>query len=152
MILSSVSDSLTFSLVKLLLAFASTVSLGLGSRWNPWPYFFVHSKTFTCFEMGPPQRQEGSDYCRSLPLYWGVTRAGTYSPTSRFLHTPLTNFRSKSHYDRRSVGQSVLGSSPISGPRPDFCYCQTFAVSSTWDALSDERTGLSFVTVIFSSA
>jgi hypothetical protein len=32
--------------------------------------------------------------------------------------------RSKSHYGRRSVGQSVLVSSPFWGPRPDFYYCQ----------------------------
>jgi hypothetical protein len=49
--------------------------------------------------------------------------------------------KSKSHYDRQSVGQSVLVSSPIWGPRPDFCYCQTFAVLSMWGALSDKRTG-----------
>jgi hypothetical protein len=27
-------------------------------------------------------------------------------------------------YERRSVGQSILVSSAIWGPRPDFCYCQ----------------------------
>jgi hypothetical protein len=43
----------------------------------------------------------------------------------------LTNFRSKSHYDRRWVGHSVLASSPFLGPRPDFCYCQTVADLST---------------------
>jgi hypothetical protein len=59
--------------------------------------------------------------------------------------------KSKSHYDRRSVGQSVLVSSPIWGPTPDFCYSQTFAVLSMWDDLSDERTGLSFLAVIISS-
>jgi hypothetical protein len=35
-------------------------------------YVFVLSKTFTCFEMGPPlRREEGSDWYWSLPLYWG---------------------------------------------------------------------------------
>jgi hypothetical protein len=29
-----------------------------------------------------------------------------------------------SHYDRRSVGQSIMLSSPIWSSRPDFCYCQ----------------------------
>jgi hypothetical protein len=29
-----------------------------------------------------------------------------------------------------SDGQSVLLSNPIWGPKPDFCYCQTFAVLS----------------------
>jgi hypothetical protein len=32
---------------------------------------------------------------------------------------------SESHYGQRSVGQSVLVSSPFWGQRPDFCYCQT---------------------------
>jgi hypothetical protein len=32
------------------------------------------------------------------------------------------------------------------GLRPDFYYCQTFAGLFMWDALSDERTGLSFTT------
>jgi hypothetical protein len=45
----------------------------------------------------------------------------------------------------RSVGQSILVSSPVWGLRPDFCYCQTFAVLLMWGALFDERTGLSFV-------
>jgi hypothetical protein len=49
----------------------------------------------------------------------------------------LTAVNSKSEtklcYDRRSVG-----------PRPDFCYCQTVAGLLIWDAVSDERTGLSF--------
>jgi hypothetical protein len=39
-------------------------------------------------------------------------------------------------------------SSPIWGPRPDFCYCQTFAVLSMGGALSDERTGLSFMFIL----
>jgi hypothetical protein len=55
--------------------------------------------------------------------------------------------QSQSHYGRRSVGQLVLVSSPIWGPRPDFCYCQTFAVLSMWGALSDERTDLLFVAI-----
>jgi hypothetical protein len=53
----------------------------------------------------------------------------------------IVKSKSESHYDRRPVGQSVLVSSPIRGPRPDFCYCQTFAVLST---------GLSFVAGIVS--
>jgi hypothetical protein len=61
------------------------------------------------------------------------------------------NLKSKSHYDRWSVGQSVLVSSPIWGRRPDFCYCQRTSVLSIWGAHSDERTVLSFVAVIVSS-
>jgi hypothetical protein len=37
-----------------------------------YDHIFVFSKPFTCFEMGPPlQREEGSEYYWSLPLYWG---------------------------------------------------------------------------------
>jgi hypothetical protein len=39
---------------------------------------------------------------------------------------------------------TVVLSSPIWGPRPDFCYCNTVAGLLMWGALSDERTGLSF--------
>jgi hypothetical protein len=38
--------------------------------------------------------------------------------------------KSKSRYDRQSVCQSVLVSSPIWGPTPDFCHSQTVAVFS----------------------
>jgi hypothetical protein len=52
---------------------------------------------------------------------------------------------SKLCYDRRSVGQSVLVLSPLSGaPISDFCYCKTVTVLLMWGALSDQRTGLSF--------
>jgi hypothetical protein len=64
----------------------------------------------------------------------------------------LLKFKSKSHYDRRSVGHSVLVSNPIWGPRLNFCYCQTVAVLSLWGALSEERTGLSFNAVKISSS
>jgi hypothetical protein len=65
-------DSLFQSSI-LLLALTSTVVLGFEPRRDPWPYFYSF-QTFTCFEMGPPFRQEvGSDYCWSLQLYCGVT-------------------------------------------------------------------------------
>jgi hypothetical protein len=47
-------------------------------------------------------------------------------------------------YDRRSVGQSVLGYSTHLRLTTRFYYCQTVAGLLTWGALSDERTGLSF--------
>jgi hypothetical protein len=55
--------------------------------------------------------------------------------------------KSKSHCDWQSVSQSVLVSSPIWGSWPDIYYCLTVTVVSMWGALSDERTGLSFVRV-----
>jgi hypothetical protein len=51
---------------------------------------------------------------------------------------------SKLRYDRRSVGQSVLVSSPHLGPKKNCYYCQTFTGLLMWGGLSDERTGLSF--------
>jgi hypothetical protein len=44
------------------------------------------------------------------------------------------NFKSKSKlcYNRRSVSQSVLVSSPIWSQRPDFYYCQTMMGLLTW--------------------
>jgi hypothetical protein len=70
--------------------------------------------------------------------------------TNNHIFLSLAGIKSKSRYHRRSVGQSVLISSPIWAPRPDFCYCQTFAVLRMWGDLSNERTGLSFVAVIVS--
>jgi hypothetical protein len=56
------------------------------------------------------------------------------------------NSSQKLCYDRRSVGQSVLVSSPTWGPRPDSYYSQTVAGLLTWGVLSDKRRGLSFTT------
>jgi hypothetical protein len=68
-------------------------------------------------------------------------------------YSELTQSKSKSkpRYDRPSVGQSVSVSSPIWGPRPNFCYCQTVEVLLMLDALSHERKGLSFTAVKISS-
>jgi hypothetical protein len=51
--------------------------------------------------------------------------------------------KSKLYYGWRSAGQSVLVSSSIRGPRPDFSYCQTAADLLIWGAFSQERAGLS---------
>jgi hypothetical protein len=55
--------------------------------------------------------------------------------------------KSKSRYDRRSVGRSVLVSSPFRGSRPDINSRLTVTVLSRRGALSGERTGLSFVII-----
>jgi hypothetical protein len=54
-------------------------------------------------------------------------------------------FQSKSHCDSQSVSQEVLVSSSIWGSWPDIYYSLTVTVWFLWGALSDERTGLSFV-------
>jgi hypothetical protein len=71
---------------KLLLALASTVILGFGPLQDPCPYFCLF-ETFVCLEMGPPFWQgEGSDYCWSLRLYWGVTLILAHSLTHSLTH------------------------------------------------------------------
>jgi hypothetical protein len=56
--------------------------------------------------------------------------------------------QSESRCDLRSVGQSVLVSSPIWGSLPEVKYCLTVRVFLKSGAPSDEGSGLSFVTVI----
>jgi hypothetical protein len=60
-------------------------------------------------------------------------------------------WKSKSHCDWQSVSQSGLVSSPIWGSWPVISYCVIVSVLSLWGALSDERSGLSFVRVIVNS-
>jgi hypothetical protein len=43
-------------------------------------------------------------------------------------------------------GSLSWNKAPIWGLQPDFCCCQTVAGLLMWDALSNERTGLSFKT------
>jgi hypothetical protein len=52
-----------------------------------------------------------------------------------------TPSKSKSHYDRRPVGQCVLVSSPVWGSWPDVNYNLTVTVLSISGAPSDERSG-----------
>jgi hypothetical protein len=61
-------------------------------------------------------------------------------------HNKRGSFPKQRQSQSRSVGKSVLVSSPILGPRPHFCYCQTVAGLLMWGALSHERRGLSFKT------
>jgi hypothetical protein len=58
---------------------------------------------------------------------------------------------SKSCDHWQSVSQFALVSNPFWDQRPDFCYWQTVAVLSMWDALSSERSSLSFTAAITSS-
>jgi hypothetical protein len=61
---------------------------------------------------------------------------------------PTSQSQSHIAIDAQSVSQSVLVSIPIWDPWPDIYYCLTVTVLLLWGALSDERTGLSFVRVI----
>jgi hypothetical protein len=46
----------------------------------------------------------------------------------QFSTDSINKSKSELFYDRRSVGQFVSVSSPVWGPRSDFCYCHTFAI------------------------
>jgi hypothetical protein len=52
---------------------------------------------------------------------------------------------SESHCDWQSASLSFLMSSPVRGSWPDINSFLTVTVLSIWGALSDERSGLSFV-------
>jgi hypothetical protein len=107
-----------------------------------------HTLQFTTVRTKSSQSTVLTGHCLAKALQLLCSAA---SAPAGWLLSHTWQFKSKSHYDRRSVGQSVLVSSPIWGPWLDFCYCQTFAVLSLRGAISDERTGLSFVAVVVSS-
>jgi hypothetical protein len=69
-------------------------------------------------------------------LLWGGER-GEYGLSLSLMLRPTVS---------RPVGQSVLEQSTHLGLQPDFYYYQTVAGLLIWDALSDERKGLSFKT------
>jgi hypothetical protein len=76
-------------------------------------------------------------------------------PLNLWLTTNFTDWltrKSKSLYDRWSVDQSVLVSSPIWGSWPDINFCLTFTVLSMSGALSDKRSGLSSVLVTWTAS
>jgi hypothetical protein len=114
---------------RLLMVLASTVILCFWLRREPWPYF-CSFQIYTCFEMGPP--------CPVGPCHIVSERTAENTQESR--------------YDRRSVGQSVLVSSPFWGSWPDINYCLTITVMSMSGAPSDKRSGLSFVLVTWTAS
>jgi hypothetical protein len=82
---------------------------------------------------------------RQLKVCWCGAHSLMRGWVCRLQLRVLNQLKWKLHHDQRSVSQSVLVSSPIWYPRPDFCFCQTVAVLSMWGTLSDERMGLSIV-------
>jgi hypothetical protein len=107
------------------------------------------SPTFSRALRGPLSENNYDDWC--LPACDDVWSSWSL-PTFRRTMLPHTSgcksrqrkSTAKLCYDLRSAGQSALVSSPIWGPRSDFCYSQITAGSFMWGALSDERMGLSF--------
>jgi hypothetical protein len=94
-----------------------------------------------------------------LPLYAGsvlasklkfLTKVILRKPSGqRLLRTAVCEIivksKSKSHYNRQSVGQSVLVSDAHLGPATNFSSSLRFSLDSFWlfcSTLSDERTGL----------
>jgi hypothetical protein len=59
----------------------------------------------------------------------------------RLYRNKLIAPKSKSCYDRRSVGKSVLVSNPVLSPRPYFCYCRIVSGLLMWGALSGKSAG-----------
>jgi hypothetical protein len=79
----------------------SLVSSPVGTR----DVIYVSSKTFTCFEMGPPVlRKERSDYYWPLLLNWGVT-CGSLTLCGQ-LYDP-TALSSEEHHRTRYLGGST---------------------------------------------
>jgi hypothetical protein len=75
-----------------------------------------------------------------------VDRKCLYGIMKRYIRSKTNSMSEpKLYYDRRSVGQYVSVSSPIWGPRPDFYSCQTIEGLLMSGALSNDRTGLSFM-------
>jgi hypothetical protein len=73
------------SVGKLMLALASTVSLGFGSYRDPWPNF-CSFQDFTCFQMGPaPRREEGLTIIGYSPLLGVTLGFGPVHRSSKFL-------------------------------------------------------------------
>jgi hypothetical protein len=129
-------------------------------------HIYLHSRLLRILKWGLPFEKR-----RTLTTTGHSPSTTEWLPTLTHFHSQFTDYllsqviddgarqhqlfrfvtaKSKSRYDRPWVCRSVFVSSPISGPRPDFCYCQTLAVLLVCGALSDERTGLSFVAVILS--
>jgi hypothetical protein len=60
-------------------------------------------------------------------------------------YTEVTQIQSYTHVTTDGQPTSLSWcQAPIYGPKPHFCYCQTVAGLLIRDALSGERTGLSF--------
>jgi hypothetical protein len=89
-----------------------------------------------------------NSYRAIINLYTYILKITTaHSKSSQSPMFSLVTLKSKSHYDRRPVGQSVLVSKPIWVSWPAINYCLTFTVLSMSGAPSDERLDLSSVLV-----
>jgi hypothetical protein len=87
---------------------------------------------------GPPADPTGS--------HWPLTNSAGLKVKFKVTLRPKTSrSKTKSFYDRRSVGQSVLVSSPIWGSWPDINFCLTFTVLSVSGVPSDERSKSKFL-------
>jgi hypothetical protein len=92
------------------------------------------------------------DERRDLPFSVGALTEQSRGPPAPLSQAETECSKSKSHYDRRSVGQSVLVSSPIWVSWPDINFCLSFTVLSMSGAPSDARSGLSSVLVTWTAS
>jgi hypothetical protein len=100
----------------------------LGAHWNSTP---IKKRG-----RGPQETELWVE--TDLKASWGITQQ-----VSRMHTSPESESESYVTTDGQSASLS-WSKVPIWGLRPDLCYCQTVVGLFMWDALSDERTGLSF--------
>jgi hypothetical protein len=94
---------------------------------------------YECLIMHGVMEWDGCRYNYCICMYGSTFSSRVISLSfSRFgINRLKVESKSESHYDLRSVGQSVLVSSPVWGPRPDFvavrhkrfCRCVTPSVT-----------------------
>jgi hypothetical protein len=155
---SAPSNSRNGVLCNQLLGYATVLTMELFSVWRSYimrfPVFTSrllatdlntetctsnHYETFLLFRLKPVWNLGTKNSSGFTPPAYEVTH------TALELIVSLPRLKSKSHCDWRSVSQSVLVSSPQLG-------LMTVTALLLWGALSDERTGLSFVRVIVCSS
>jgi hypothetical protein len=88
--------------------------------------------------------------CHRAVVCTGVYTAGTagLEAQTSILITVGVKSKSKSHYNWRSVSQYVLVSSPLWDLWSDFFFSSKLLSCLCGGALSDERSGLSFVSLL----
>jgi hypothetical protein len=96
--------------------------------WNSWPYFTLSDLRLPVSSPPTTRRFTVEVFgAASIRVLSGSTRVESYVTA-----------------DNQSASLS-WNKEPIWGLLPDFYYCQTVACLLMWGALSDERTGLSFI-------
>jgi hypothetical protein len=120
-----------------------------GGRYNNGKQLLLCNNSGSCcFLCGQFPSQQWVNATVEVFSLWSDHRYPSYPVPGGVAGQP----KSKSHYDRRLVVQCVLVSSPVWGSWPDVNYCLTVTVLSISGAPSDERSGLSFVLVTWTTS